>query len=149
MRILIGVDDSPHSNAAVEFVRSMKWPADSRVIVVSAVRPALTMYSEVYVPAVPQTEELMSEVIRSHQELVSRAEQKLKDAGLATEARVIQGDPREALIETVKTDAIDLLVVGSHGRTGLAKILMGSVAAHVMAHAPCSVLVVKPATEER
>jgi nucleotide-binding universal stress UspA family protein len=37
----------------------------------------------------------------------------------------------------------DLVVVGSHGRTGLAKLVLGSVASHVVTHAPCSVLVVK------
>ncbi len=56
---------------------------------------------------------------------------------------MLQGDPREALVETARLEEADLLVVGSHGHTGLAKVVMGSVAAHVVGHAPCSVLVVK------
>jgi nucleotide-binding universal stress UspA family protein len=47
------------------------------------------------------------------------------------------------LEETVAVEHADLLVVGSHGRTGIKKLLLGSVASHVVAHAPCPVLVVK------
>jgi nucleotide-binding universal stress UspA family protein len=58
---------------------------------------------------------------------------------------VLQGDPREMLIEEARSERADLVVVGSHGRTGLDRLLMGSVASHVVTHAPCSVLVVKEA----
>lgn len=143
MKLLIGVDDSPHAQAALDFVRRMKWPEGSRAIVVSAVRSPVTVYSEIQVPAALQTERILEDQMQYHQEIVSRAEQRLREAGLGTEARVLEGDPRETLVETARTEGADLLVVGSHGRTGLAKLLMGSVAAHVMGHAPCNVLVVK------
>jgi len=144
MKIIVGVDDSPHAHAALEFVRGMKWPAGTRVVVVSAVRPAIAAYSEVHVPASLQTERVMEDQIRMHEEQVLRAEGTLRDGGFATEGRVVQGDPREVLVEVARTENADLLVVGSHGRTGLAKLLMGSVASHVTTHAPCNVLVVKP-----
>jgi len=47
------------------------------------------------------------------------------------------------LVDVARREGIDLLVVGSHGRTGLGKLLMGSVAAHVVGHAGCNVLVVR------
>jgi nucleotide-binding universal stress UspA family protein len=53
------------------------------------------------------------------------------------------GDPRSVLIEAARREKSDLLVIGSHGRSGMAKLLLGSVASHVVGHAPCSVLVVK------
>jgi len=148
MKILIGVDDSPHAQAALDFVRKMKWPEGTRAIVLSAIRPPVTVYSEIQVPAALQTERILEDQMQYHQEIVSRAEQRLREAGLRTEARVLEGDPREALVETARTEGADLLVVGSHGRTGLAKLLMGSVAAHVMGHAPCNVLVVKLPAEK-
>ena len=67
----------------------------------------------------------------------------LTGAGFSTEARVVRGDPRDALVDTARTMGADLVVVGSHGRTGLAKLVLGSVASHVVTHSPCSVLVVK------
>ena len=63
-----------------------------------------------------------------------------------TTVKVLPGDPREALVDTVRAENADLLVVGSHGRTGISKLMLGSVASHVVAHAPCDVLVVKRTT---
>ncbi|HUK61721.1 MAG TPA: universal stress protein [Dongiaceae bacterium] len=143
MKILIGLDSSKHSDAALEFVRKTSWPAGTKAILVSAVRPQVAAYAEIYVPAVVELEEAEQERMKFHQELVSRAEQTLRDVGLRTEARVLRGDPREALVDTARSEQVDLVVVGSHGRTGLSKLVMGSVASHVVAHAPCNVLVVK------
>jgi nucleotide-binding universal stress UspA family protein len=143
MKILIGIDDSSCSRAALEFIRKSPWATKAQVIVVSAVRPAVMAYSEMYVPPAEAVEELLEEQKLVHQELVSQAEKDLRRSGLATEARVLVGDPREAIIETAKAEEVDLVVVGSHGRSGLPKLLMGSVASHIVTHAPCSVLVVK------
>jgi nucleotide-binding universal stress UspA family protein len=90
----------------------MTWPAGTSVVVVSAVRTVTPIYSEVYAPAIDQTGEIMKEQIKFHQELVSDAEKKLRLAGLKTEARVLEGDPREALVEAAKLERADLLVVG-------------------------------------
>ena len=88
-------------------------------------------------------ERIMEEQAAYHRDLAKFAEQKIRTAGLKAESRMVQGDPRDALVETARQDRVDLIVVGSHGRTGLAKLLLGSVATHVVSHAPCNVLVVK------
>ena len=143
MKILIGVDDSKHSQKAIEYVKRMKWPDRTRVLVVSAVREVLPVYSEVYVPPASYPERIMDDLFKYHQEIASDAEQKLRDSGLETEAKVLLGDPRTVIVDLARAEAADLIVVGSHGRTGLAKILIGSVASHIVTHAPCSVMVVK------
>jgi nucleotide-binding universal stress UspA family protein len=56
---------------------------------------------------------------------------------------VERGDPRDAIVRVAEREHADLVIVGSHGRTGLPKLLMGSVASYVVTHAPCPVLVVK------
>lgn len=145
MKILIGIDDSPCSRAAMGFVRKSPWAAKAQFIVLSAVRPPVLAYSEIYVPPAATVEELVQEQKVAHQELVSGAERELREAGLASEARVLVGDPREAIVDTAREEGVDLVVVGSHGRSGISKLLMGSVASHVVTHAPCSVLVVKEA----
>jgi len=146
MKIVLGFDDSPHSQAALRWVRQQTWPEGTRVTVVSAVRAPVTAYAEVYAPAVAYPTEMVEELTRHHQELCLRAEDELRGAGFKTESKVIPGDAREVLVDLAKSEAADLLVVGSHGRTGLAKLVLGSVAAHVVAHAPCNVLVVKRST---
>ncbi len=143
MRIVLGFDDSPHAGAALKWIIRHHAPANVHVTVVSAVRTPVTAYAEVYAPAVPYPTELIEEVTRHHEELCMRAEHELKRAGFNTTVKVLPGDPREALVETARLEKADLLVVGSHGRTGLPKLVLGSVASHVVAHAPCDVLVVK------
>jgi len=143
MKIVVGVDDSPCSTAALEYVRSQAWPAGSRVIVVSAAVPQVAVYAEVYAPASSVYQQVLEDQLKMHEEVVARAELSLRDTGLQTKAHVVQGDPREALIDIAKRENADLIVLGSHGRTGLAKLLVGSVASHVVTHAPCSVLVVR------
>lgn len=143
MKILIGVDDSPHSRAAVEYVRKMTWPSGSTIEVLSVVRPVVAMYAEAYVPPATFVGEMNEEAVRFHQETAANAERELQGTGLKTEAKILNGDPRTELVEAARAEKADLLVLGSHGRTGIAKLLMGSVASYVVAHAPCSVMVVK------
>jgi nucleotide-binding universal stress UspA family protein len=120
----------------------MAWPKGTNVAVVSAAVPmvAYTMVDAAGLSWMQTAEEDMSAQAK---ELTARAALELTGAGLPTEARVVRGDPRDALVDTARTMGADLVVVGSHGRTGLAKLVLGSVASHVVTHAPCSVLVVK------
>lgn len=143
MKIILGVDDSVHSDAAVNWVKKMTWPRDTKIVVISAARPPVGAYAEVYVPQPSFHEQVLEQEIRMHQELSSKVERTLQSAGFSTEARVAEGDPRIALLEAARRERADLIVVGSHGRSGIAKLLIGSVASHVVTHAPCSVVVVK------
>jgi nucleotide-binding universal stress UspA family protein len=143
MRVLIGVDDSDHSNAAVDYVKKAEWPDGTKVFVLSAVRAPVMVNAEVYAPGPYVSDQAFEEAIQFGQELTARVEKQFRDAGFATEARVVHGDPRVVIVDTAHAVGADLVVVGSHGRSGLAKLVLGSVASHVVSHAPCSVLVVK------
>lgn len=144
MRILLALDDSPHSRAALERVQGMRWPDGTRVIVLSVARPATVMaYAEFQTPGALASEPLWEEQTRAHEALVARAEGELRGAGFEVEGRVVHGDPREGIVDTARREHVDLVVMGSHGRTGLARLLMGSVASFVVAHAPCDVMVVR------
>lgn len=65
------------------------------------------------------------------------------------EVDVIGGDPDEAIVNYAREHGADLIVMGSHGHTGLRHLLMGSVAEHVLRHAPCPVLIVRHLEEKR
>ena len=143
MRILIAVDDSPHSQAAVDFVKRMQWPAGSEAIVLSVSRPALVSYALVDAPGMSYSPQLYEEQLKFHEEIAARYERDLKVVGLKTRAVVMQGDPREAIVDLVRQEKLDLVVMGSHGRSGVSKLVMGSVASHVVTHAACDVVVVK------
>jgi nucleotide-binding universal stress UspA family protein len=142
MKILIALDASTYSDRALEFVARMRWPAGSRVIVLSVLQPVASTLAAPYEPGVVPVGDL--EGLRQELEsLVAGAERTLREVGFSTEARVLTGDPRETLIDVARSERADLIVVGSHGRTGIAKMMLGSVSSHVVTHAPCSVLVVK------
>lgn len=141
MKILIGVDDSPFSTAAIEHVKGAAWPAGSQFIVVSTCEPIWIGPGEMASPG--PIAELNRQQEQFHREIAEKSAKTLSDAGLKATGRVEHGDPRSILVEAARREGADLLVVGSHGRSGMAKLMIGSVASHVIAHAPCSVLVVK------
>jgi nucleotide-binding universal stress UspA family protein len=58
-------------------------------------------------------------------------------------AKVASGDPADAIIHVAKEQEVDLIVMGTHGRSGLAHVFMGSVAEKVVRHASCPVLVTR------
>jgi nucleotide-binding universal stress UspA family protein len=65
------------------------------------------------------------------------------DDRVPMEYKLANGDPASSIIKVAEETACDLIVLGTHGRTGLRRVLMGSVAEHVMRIAPCPVLVAK------
>lgn len=67
------------------------------------------------------------------------------DPTLDVQRFLLEGDPAEEIIRFAKETMCDLIVMGTHGRTGLGRLLMGSVAETVMRRAPCPVLTVKEA----
>ena len=144
MKILIALDASSHSQRALELVTRLRWPAGSRVIVVGVVRPLASAVAEAYAP-VTIPPELLEQQRGQLEAVVARAANALRETGFATEERVEVGDPRHALVEIARGERADLMVVGSHGLTGVMKLMLGSVSSHVVTHAPCSVLVVKQA----
>jgi nucleotide-binding universal stress UspA family protein len=143
VKILVAVDDSPFSEEAVDFVARTEWGPDTEVTVLSVARSPVMLSTDLYAAAVTYDDELMKKELANHQSIASRAESKLKPAHPRTRSLVTYGDPRIEILETARQVNSDLIVVGSHGRTGISKLIMGSVASYVATHAPCSVLVVK------
>jgi len=72
---------------------------------------------------------------------------KIKDLaekeGIKVKALTLRGTPYEVIVKTAKEKNADLIVVGSHGRTGLSRLMMGSVTERVIGHASCAIMVVK------
>ncbi|MEA2025760.1 MAG: universal stress protein [Chloroflexota bacterium] len=80
---------------------------------------------------------------RQHDQLAKDMADRLRKAGLKAVPERRIGDPAEQIVRVAKSQEADLVVLGTHGRSGLARLLMGSVARNVLLHAPCSVLVVR------
>ena len=78
-------------------------------------------------------------------QVVEVAVARLKEAlpGHKVSGRVVEGDIASSIVDEALTQTVDLIIVGSHGRKGIEKLLVGSVAEKVASHAPCSVEIVK------
>jgi nucleotide-binding universal stress UspA family protein len=131
MIVVVGVDGSPYSMKAVEWVANSP-AAVERVVVVSAAHAGMAMSDSRLV-------QLVREAAEGH---VREATQALTALSKVT-GRVVDGEPRTVLVDAARAEDADLLVVGSRGRTGVARLLLGSVAAHVAEHAPCNTLIVR------
>lgn len=145
MQLLVAVDSSEHSKAALAEVRRLAWPAKTSVFLLSVVRTEGVALGEFDAPGVPEVELRLREERRRAEAMLAEQAVTLKDSGLPVATLVADGDPRQVLCEVAKELGADWLVVGSNGRQGFQKLVLGSVASHVVTHAPCSVLVVKSA----
>lgn len=71
------------------------------------------------------------------------------DANIPVEYHLLEGEPAQEIVRLAKENEVDVIVMGSHGRTGFGRLVMGSVAEQVVRHATCAVLTVKQPLAER
>ena len=144
MRILVAFDGSPSSEAAVEEVIRRPWPAGTEVRLVTAVeRPLPTPAPDgaVYGPLVERMRSCMrEEAYRRIQAALARMRIR---PDLSTSFELREGSPKSSLLEAIRDWRAELVVTGSHGTTGLARLFLGSVSHALVTHAPCNVEVVK------
>jgi nucleotide-binding universal stress UspA family protein len=143
MRVLLAVDHSKYSEAAIKEVETRPWPARSTVRVLSVVEPLPPPAAELWFDGRGSLDLAHKELRQRAGEFVKRIVTRLKKKRLRVEAAVRDGHPRTVIVDEARKWSADLIVLGSHGRTGLKRLLLGSVAASVVGHAPCSVEVVR------
>jgi nucleotide-binding universal stress UspA family protein len=148
MNVVVGVDGSSGAEVAVRGVIERPWPRGTQFRVLTVMRPYLPVPSGFAASVMPpETYAAENAMLAEHARAWSEhAADTLKQAGLSAEPLVRYGDPRSEIVDEASSSSADLVVVGSHGRTGLKRLLMGSVAESVVRHAPCSVEVVREKT---
>jgi universal stress protein A len=140
-RILFATDFSPASQAAWKEAVSLGKADRSRLIVAHALRMPAPFTPEGYV--LPQTsDELEAAVRRDATKQMESLLIRTRKAGLRAQGLLLTGRPEEVIPRTAKKHGVDLVVVGTHGRTGLSRLLLGSVASRIIAAAGCPVLAV-------
>jgi nucleotide-binding universal stress UspA family protein len=142
MRILLAVDGSAPSQDAIDEIAKRSWPASSTARVISVVRPYVPPATE-FNPGAFTPQDVLQQQEKAAQQIAAGAAQRLTHSGLSVDTAVRQGDPRTVIVDEAAEWGADLVVVGSHGHIGLTRLLLGSVAQAVVAHAPCSVEVVR------
>jgi nucleotide-binding universal stress UspA family protein len=145
MNILIAIDDSPYSQAALKAVVSRPWPEQSKVKAITVVEPFHPEYAGWHTNYVPLAIEAQKELVESANRLIASAKAELSKVfgDKAVTVEVIEGYVKDQILEIAKSWPADLIVVGSHGRRGFTKFLLGSVSEAIASHAHCSVEIVK------
>jgi len=133
-RVLLATDGSETSAAAAQALAERPWPEGSKFRVVSVEEPWAIKSSRV------RYEE-------QAQEAVNREEKVLATVGLKVCGAVLSGSVKEVILEEAREWNADLIVVGSHGRQGFKRFLLGSVSEAVAMNAHCSVVVVRASSQ--
>ena len=134
-KILFATDFSPASDAALEYATSLARDAGATLVVLHVEElPLPYAGSEVYLTqlAYPDPE------IRRRLEAIVPT-----DPSVRCQHRLVQGVPADDIPRVANEEGADLIVIGTHGRTGLTRVLMGSVAEAVLRRASCPVLTLK------
>ena len=143
-RILIGVDNSADSNAAVEAVCNRRWPEGTDVGLLAVVDTVMSIPEGTNPRSMKWIEVADEENWGQVRELFEPAAQKLRSKGLHAEVLIRRGNPADQLLQEAHTWGADCVFVGARGTRGIDRLLLGSVSSAVAARAHCSVEVIRP-----
>jgi len=139
-RILVPFDGSPLSERAVEHVAE-KHP-DAEVTILHVVDPISVVY-EAEAHGLPEAETWHERATEEAERVCADAAETAADAGCKVTTAVETGRPARVILDYVEDHDIDHVVLGSHGRSGVSRLLLGSTAERVMRQSPVPVTVVR------
>lgn len=130
-KILVATDFSPTSEHAFRFAGALARDYGAALIAVHVIQPPVVVYTEAPIFQEP-------DYPAAHAAL-----NRLSLPDVALERRLLEGEPGPSIVQLARETGCDLLVVGTHGRGGILRVLLGSVAEYVLRNAPCPVMTVK------
>jgi nucleotide-binding universal stress UspA family protein len=138
--VLVPYDGSEQAEAALEF--AFREHADATVSVLRVIDPLEAGYTS-QPTAFGQAEEWFESARSEAESMLSEVTERGADAGVAVETDVQVGRPSRTIVEFVGEHDVDHIVMGSHGRSGVSRILLGSVAEAVVRRSPVPVTIVR------
>ena len=135
-KILFPTDFSTCSDVGIEHATALARDAGATLLFVHVEEPPpIYGEGEMYYGVIEPDHEALMKMLKA---LVPT------DPSVPCEHRLVRGDPATRIVELAEQESCDLIVMGTHGRTGMTRLLMGSVAEGVMRRAKCPVLTYKP-----
>ena len=141
---LVPIDFSQYADYALDYAMTLAKTLQARLTLLHVIH-AMPLGVTDMGTALPYSylQELEAEITQNMQTYLKR----VQDAGLEGDTMVVHGMPFDEIVQTAKTNNVNLIIMGSHGRTGLGRLFLGSVAEKVVRLAPCPVLVTRQATQ--
>lgn len=142
-RILVPTDFSVPSQEAIEYAVTLAGRFDAAIHLIHVLQDPLAAHAawEFYIPDSPEQREQRQQEAKDR--LWDIAAQYIR-AGVRITTEVRVGSPTEEIVAAATAYGSDLVVMGTHGRTGLPHLLLGSIAERIIRTAPCPVLAVRP-----
>lgn len=140
--ILIPTDGSEYSSYAVDYAVRLCTELKAEVVLLSVVDVHYEMYdvySEIHAPV--QVEEMLREQVSKS---LDKHAARIQDKGIKVQKVLKIGDVVQEILNVVEDRGIDLIVIGTHGRKGISRFLLGSTTEKLVRSAPCPVLTVRP-----
>lgn len=133
--ILVPLDFSAEAEYALQCAVGLAQPLQAR----------LTLLHVIYLPVTTEVNlsAYLADMEAGVQQEMEAYCERVQAAGLVVDTAIVRGTPFREIVETAKTQQVDLIVMGTHGRTGMQHLLIGSVAERVVRLAPCPVMVTR------
>jgi nucleotide-binding universal stress UspA family protein len=142
-RILVPVDFGPPSRAALEQAAYLARRLGARIDVLHVWQPLPPTWTPIGPPLVLDDPLPMFERSKAGQAMKELLSQLEWEFGLDCRGRLESGNPSSCILRVAEEEGYDLIVMGTHGRTGMSHLLLGSISSTVVRKAPCPVLTVR------
>ena len=137
--ILFATDFSPSAKLAQRQAVELAQKLGARLYVLHVWRlPQMNIESGWVI-----TEDVYSQIELAARTALLEAVTEARGTLPSAEEKLVQGDPRDCIVDIAKQLKADMIVLGTHGRRGLSRAFLGSVAEYIVRHGPCAVLVVR------
>lgn len=143
MKILLPIDESWCSEDAVTEVGERAWGSDTTVRLLHVIERFAPPAADLWYDAGGSLDLARYELTERNEETIKRIADQLRQHGLYVETVVRNGNPAKVIVDEAYEWDADLIVLGTHGYSLLARLLLGSTAQSVIDHAPCSIEVVR------
>lgn len=153
-KILIPLDESPLSEQAVPVAIEMAKQFKSELILLQAVPPVTMATADLggsgmenptmTTLAVENARTLEENNVKAATAYMERKVQDTRSTGIKVSTRIVNDTPAKAILDVAKNESVDLIIITTHGRSGLGRAIVGSVADHVIRHAGIPVMVIRP-----
>ena len=139
-RIVVPVDFSDHSLRALDFAADLAEPFGSELVVIFALEPMVNLMPDYGGAQSSAVAELLDQQRHTGQAELARMERRYARRGITLRTLMPFGRPSQAIVDTARELKADLIIMATHGRSGVSRMLMGSVAERVVRTAACPVL---------
>ena len=147
-KILLPVDGSPFSKAPIPYIEEIIRGTKAKVILLQAAEPPIVPSYEEGRPISPTwqkfKDDLWAQLEEHDSKNLKKLEVELASRGMNVTSQVVRGDAPESIIETAGKENVDLIVMSTHGRTGVNRWAFGSVASRIVEESDQPVLLIRP-----